>query len=395
MCLRIRKNIFSILVLCGYYIINSTAFFLFDTELLIFIFYIWGELLVIVICCEGSIRKKFLSAILNISFIFLAESIVFVLFIKINSITNVMYKIYFSTFIYFIMEIIIEKIVQVYKHINISLIITIMLILIPIGSIYVASCMIEVSKIMEEDYILSLCSLLAINIFAFVLYEKIIEDYVLLKNKEMNTLQLKMYKNQIDIMQQANDMNSIIRHDIKHHLFLISDYIYRNENKLALQYIEKINGYICKSHNFIETGNKSIDSILNYIVGEVHNVGGEIKTEIIIPENLNIEDFDINIILGNLLMNAYEAIKKSELKEIFLNIRYDRGILKIKIINDFNGIIKENQGKLITTKDDEKLHGVGIKSVKRMIEKYNGHMQIKYRENKFEVTLFLFIPYSN
>ena len=145
----------------------------------------------------------------------------------------------------------------------------------------------------------------------------------------------------------------------------------------------------------MDTGNKSIDSILNYIVEEVGKFGGKVTTDIKIVENLQIDDFDMNIMLSNLLLNSYEAIQKSEKKELEIIMKYDRGILKLRIKNTFNGVIRVKQDRLLTTKGNTQEHGIGLESVKKIVEKYNGEMKVDHTREEFWVDILLYIPILN
>lgn len=74
----------------------------------------------------------------------------------------------------------------------------------------------------------------------FYLYEKILKDSGKEKNEEIYELQLAMYQKQLEIMQGANDTYRILRHDLKHHMALLLDYIRQNENERAMQYLGRM-----------------------------------------------------------------------------------------------------------------------------------------------------------
>ena len=54
-------------------------------------------------------------------------------------------------------------------------------------------------------------------------------------------------------------------------------------------------------------------------------------------------------------------------------------------------IKKDKSGNFLTTKKDSASHGIGLKSVKRMVEKYHGDMSIKIKNTHFCVKLMLYI----
>lgn len=110
-----------------------------------------------------------------------------------------------------------------------------------------------------------------------------------------------------------------------------------------------------------------------------------------IPEKLNIQPFDLNIILGNLLDNAIEAVSKLERNKVIkASIKLDRNILYINISNPFDGNIIYKKSNLKTTHKDKENHGFGLKSVKKAISKYNGIMNVYHTDSIFNVDVLLY-----
>ena len=72
-------------------------------------------------------------------------------------------------------------------------------------------------------------------------------------------------------------------------------------------------------------------------------------------------------------------------------MKFTKGRLILKIENPFNGQILMNNNKIITTKKDRSNHSIGIESVKFILKKYNGFMDIKHDNNIFSVILLLYI----
>ena len=121
-----------------------------------------------------------------------------------------------------------------------------------------------------------------------------------------------------------------------------------------------------------------------------------VNTAIVLPEEIQ-HSFDINILLGNLLENAIEAARVTEQKYLGISIKLKRGVLKVKIENSFlaeNLIQKKSYGienKFITTKNSKELHGLGLKSVTKIVEKHNGIMDISSEHNIFCVNLVMYM----
>ena len=143
---------------------------------------------------------------------------------------------------------------------------------------------------------------------------------------------------------------------------------------------------------FAETGNYVIDAFINSKLANAKHLGITVKTDLTISKNLNIEPRDISVILGNLLDNAVEAAVKCEKrKEITVIMREDRGKLSLKIKNSYRDKIKSVKGRILSTKSNQRIHGIGLQNVRKVVEKYQGTMKIDYADGIFSVSLVLFL----
>lgn len=59
--------------------------------------------------------------------------------------------------------------------------------------------------------------------------------------------------------------------------------------------------------------------------------------------------------------------------------------LFIEITNTFVSIPQERDGELITDKKNSNIHGYGMKSIKRIVKKYDGFIECQVKEKKYSV----------
>lgn len=96
--------------------------------------------------------------------------------------------------------------------------------------------------------------------------------------------------------------------------------------------------------------------------------------------------------LDNLLENAYEAAKISEAGEIDLSIKkQNENFIRIQVSNSSEQKPTVTNGSLKTTKSNNKLHGIGIKSITKITKKYSGNVAWNYDDNSkvFNSTILL------
>lgn len=227
-------------------------------------------------------------------------------------------------------------------------------------------------------------------LFLYLLFEQYLVQHKKTEEKEIYRRQMQMYQRQLNVMQNTNDTYRTMRHDMKHHMNMISDYIDRGEYEKALEYLKKMNQYAGTDRKYIETGNECIDCVMNYAIPEIKKIGAAITIDTRAVQGIKVDDFDINMILSNLLRNSYEAMKKSREKELAILIQYDRGMINIRIKNTYNGNLNEKEGRFLTTKEDAASHGIGLISVRKVVEKYNENMEIQHTEEEFQVNILLY-----
>ncbi len=213
-----------------------------------------------------------------------------------------------------------------------------------------------------------------------------------IKNQEDLLLQLRIYQEQLNLVMHENESYRLMRHDMKHHIIILKNLIDASEYEKASKYLEDMSDYMGLDIKIIKTGNAAADSILNYYYRELNRIGGMLKADIKIAEDLPVDDFDLNIILSNLLSNACEAVGKLPEKIVYLNARYDRGVTFIRVQNEYAVSIECQGERFLTNKPDDRRqrHGLGLLSVKRTVDKYSGKMSINTDNNIFKVEIWMY-----
>ena len=163
----------------------------------------------------------------------------------------------------------------------------------------------------------------------------------------------------------------------------------KNYEELS-QYINELSELLDLKKQYVNTGSRVLDSILNFKIMEAEKLGIKINADVQFPSDVKLNAYNVTVIFGNLIDNAMQASKT-----VYLKVRYDKGRLLLKIWNDFEGTIKFNDHKkIITTKKDSQNHGIGLENIRRVIEKYNGVMEIELQENTFTVFVMLYLEHK-
>ncbi len=109
-----------------------------------------------------------------------------------------------------------------------------------------------------------------------------------------------------------------------------------------------------------------------------------------VPEAVGMDDVDLCSVMGNLLDNAIEACDKlPDDKWIDIKIGMRAGYLFVVVENRFDGILREKNGELLTTKADGENHGYGTKILRQIAKKYQGEASFTTAQDVFTARMML------
>jgi two-component system sensor histidine kinase AgrC len=259
------------------------------------------------------------------------------------------------------------------------------LLFVPLGSIFIAYF---AAKGLNAVSLITAVILLLINIDIFYLYDNMIDLFSERCEKEVMESQNKAIQNQLEVVQQSQLRIRCLKHDMDNHFLRLKDLIEKEKYAEALEYLETVKSSTAADKKLIDSGNDLIDSMLNYKLARLHD-NIEQKYDIVVPKDLSFTEFDLNVIIGNLADNALEALEQlpaDERKKLEISIRYKQGYLKVYFGNTFDGIMPEDGSR----KRDHENHGLGLKSVERIVHKYGGDMRAKVSDNWYEISLIMY-----
>ncbi|MCR5702665.1 MAG: GHKL domain-containing protein [Lachnospiraceae bacterium] len=275
------------------------------------------------------------------------------------------------------------------KYISKESYINILLVL--LGNIFLIYILSGVSTVDETAVMLLLIMICIIDISTFWLHNKVNEVYSEEIEHQIMKEQILMYKKQFQIIEQSQDIIDSLNHDMKNHLLLIYSYLEENDCDSAKQYIKNTQKYISIPEQYVKTGNQELDAILNYYLDRADKLDCTIETKIVVPNSTVIPEFDMTMLLGNLLDNAIEALEKIKERYLFVGLSIHKGIFIIRVKNYFDGKVIRKNGVVISRKRESGKHGIGIKNVQKIVDKYNGEMKVNFEKNIYTVDIIMYL----
>lgn len=208
--------------------------------------------------------------------------------------------------------------------------------------------------------------------------------------RRMLNMQLKQQQSEIRQLDLQYKSLSKLQHDFNNKINCIHSLMLSEEYDKAIDYSEKLLGENSSFYfNFIKCSSSIVNAVVNSKFGKANEFGIKTSCRIVIaiPEYL---EYDLSILLSNLLDNAIEACQKNIHKShIILSISEIGGYYRITVKNTIDKPVLKVNNKLETRKADKQKHGWGLKSIYDITENYNGNMDIYEDNEMFVVDILL------
>lgn len=152
------------------------------------------------------------------------------------------------------------------------------------------------------------------------------------------------------------------RHDMRHYINLIQDFLLSGEVKEALSFISEVDTQI--EVNVIFTGNDIIDAIIRSQMAHYEKLQVRINVVGTLPKKLPYKPFNLCTIFANVLENAAHAAANvpEERRIVDLQLRYD-GWLSVMVRNPIEA--QAHTGD----------YGTGLRGVQKACQQENGFME--------------------
>lgn len=237
--------------------------------------------------------------------------------------------------------------------------------------------------------------LLMANICIFAVFDKLIE-----KSEEVKKMELLYQKSKAENINQkyinkVNEDNKAFLHDVNKFLCITASLIENGKNLELDDMIKHLGVRIEELKNYSYCADPVLNSILceRKFIAESKGIlykirlGNNLRTDFI-------EDLDLISIVGNLLDNAIEAAEKTEKDQHVICNMYmgnENHFLVMEFHNNYIVPLIKEKDQYISTKRDSASHGIGLHTVKKLVERYGGIMRIAAEEQEFSVEIIFTI----
>lgn len=204
------------------------------------------------------------------------------------------------------------------------------------------------------------------------------------QTQESLNLQIVQAVRQIELLRESQQQAGTYRHDLRHHMQYLSACIENGQLGRAQEYIHGIYSEIEAKEVTFFCENEAANLIFSAFVGKAEEQGISLKIRAEIPRIIPVSESDLCVLLSNALENAINACQKLKTKGLHGSIEvsaYEKNAkLFLQISNSCDKDVTFDKGIPVT---DEPGHGIGVRSICALVERYRGLYTFTVRDDRF------------
>ena len=223
-------------------------------------------------------------------------------------------------------------------------------------------------------------------------YRRLLEEDLLLQEQVQEQ---EYIRKRIEYTEKYHDQIRTLRHDMAGKLMILKSFLENGKYNDASEFLSEMDVELNSNSMRFSTGSPVTDVVINEAAFQAEKLGCEFTCDFFFTSDKGISAVDMGIVLNNLLDNALEAVSDipDDKRYIKLSGNLKDNFFLIKVENSFDGkVIRGNDGRIVSRKKgtkDENQHGIGLKSVMRIADKYLGTTDVKSEATVFEVKVML------
>ena len=213
----------------------------------------------------------------------------------------------------------------------------------------------------------------------------ILEVLLILNQNKITKIRGKYSKQYVENAALQYDSIKKIRHDIKNQLLAVYGMLADGRTDDAMDYISRNVDVVSSNCNIVNTDSIIVNAVVNSKFTAAQSVGINVQCSSV-KKFIGIDDIDLCNLLGNVLDNAITAcmsIPDNYDKFVSLDISCENNIYRFSVKNSINESVLKNNSRLVTSKNNKKHHGFGVKIIRGIAEKYKGCCRFFEEKNVF------------
>ncbi len=208
--------------------------------------------------------------------------------------------------------------------------------------------------------------------------------------------QLELQRRDYNAICQKVELGRIYRHDMRHHLVALEGMLRQGDSAGAEEYVQELGGKLAALTQTVWCPHAAINAVLAGYISQAEDARCRTEVDVRIPAELPYQEMDVCILLANTVENAVNACRDVGEGERWIKLKLELTENKRLLLQVENGcptpVELDSSGLPAAPSEGE--HGIGLRSVRSIVEKYSGLLRSQWSDGCFCLQATLFPPAS-
>ena len=237
---------------------------------------------------------------------------------------------------------------------------------------------------------------LAMDLLAYYIYFRCLRFE---QEKELVYTQMAALELQFQSVQDKIEKEKRFYHDMRHHFRTLISLTEEKQYDQVIQYLRIYLEEWGKSKDEILCRNPLVNGILGYYTAQAEESGIHVYVNADIKKFYPFAPTDMTVLLGNAMENALEASRQYEGADPYIRVlmRQRKNILLIQVDNCCKAepLRRHPHSQDILSSKRGRISGYGIRSMRTIVQRYQGDLECRKEGERFILRIVLNIPEEN
>ncbi|MBO0458837.1 sensor histidine kinase [Enterococcus hulanensis] len=243
-------------------------------------------------------------------------------------------------------------------------------------------------KYLERTGLLVIALIIVVmDVAAFFFFERIEQYYAQNQSYALQEQQNQMREDYYQQVEAHQKEIRIMKHDMQNQLIALDGLLRTGNLEKAEKNVQQLVARLAADTQYDFTAHPAINALLGAKYKQARENNILCDFDVKMPEDVQMNGSDLVAAVGNILDNAIEACQHCTNKRyIRLRVMYYNASLIVNCENSTDG----KHVDLQTRKKDPANHGLGLESVRSIVNSYRGDLQSQYIDQHFQIEFTLF-----
>lgn len=212
-------------------------------------------------------------------------------------------------------------------------------------------------------------------VMAFRLFDRLLKEEQEERDQKILSAGMDALKREVGEIRRAEERIAAYNHDSRHFIRMIRAMMAEHDYDGVMQALEQMQGMPALPNTRRYCDNLAVNGMLSYYARMARERHIAISIQVDLPEKLGGHDWELAVVLGNVIENAVLACVEVEPwteRSIYLKGRRAGEQALFEVRNNFSGTVVFDRDTGLPVSGKGEGHGLGMRSVAEFVKQWNG-----------------------